>query len=162
MSSVNLYCGPSLLTDSTTIVSDLLDFTDSFLLELPEAGDIEIQSEAKDVFILTGSSKKFEAPLRIRKMEKKIKIKARHDKFGIITQKGVDSYGTKSYQVERYQVKGVTPVTLKPSPTSDDVLVYVKGEVEPLVPVVMNYVEKVWARNLTLCIVNPNNSPEKV
>ena len=100
MSSVTLYCGPSLLTDETTIVSDLLDFTDSFLLELPEAGEIEIQSEAKEVFLLTGSRKKFEAPLRIKKTEKKIKIKARHDKFGIITQKGVDSYGTKYYQVE--------------------------------------------------------------
>ena len=90
MSSVTLYCGPSLLTDNTTRVSDLLEFTDSFLLELPEAGDIEIQSEAKEVFLLTGSSKKFEAPLRIKKMEKKIKIKARHDKFGIISQKGVE------------------------------------------------------------------------
>ena len=162
LSSVTLYCGPSLLTDSTTIVSDLLEFADSFLLELPEAGEIEIQSEAKEVFLLTGSSKKFEAPLRIKKMEKKIKIKARHEKFGIITQTGVDLYGTKSYQVERYQVKGVTSVTLKPSSTSDEVLVYAKGEVEPLVPVVMNYVEKVKARNLTLCIVNPTNSPEKV
>ena len=152
MSSVTLYCGPSLLTDDTARVSDLLDFTDSFLLELPEAGDIEIQSEANNVFILTVSSKKFEAPLRIKKMEKKIKIKARHEKFGIITQKGVDSYGTKYFQVERYQVKGVTSVTLKPSSTSDEVLVYVKGEVEPLVPVVMNYVEKVRARNLTLCL----------
>ena len=67
MSSVNLYCGPSLLTDSTTIVSDLLEFADSFLLELPEAGDIEIQSEANDVFLLTGSRKKFEAPLQLKK-----------------------------------------------------------------------------------------------
>ena len=162
MSSVTLYCGPSLLTDETAIVSDLLEFANSLLLELPEAGEIEIQSEAKEVFLLTGSRKKFEAPLRIKKTEKKIKIKARHDKFGIITQKGVDSYGTKYYQVERYQVKGVTSVTLKPSPTSDEVLVYAKGEGEPLVPVVMNYVEKVRARNLTLCIVNPTNSIEKV
>ena len=146
LSSVNLYCGPSLLTDNITTVSDLLEFTDSFLLELPEAGDIEIQSEANNVFILTGSSKKFEAPLRIKKTEKKIKIKARHEKFGIITQTGVDSHGTKYYQVERYQVKGVTLVTLKPSSTSDEVLVYVKGEREPLVPVfLMNYEEKVTA-----------------
>ena len=64
LSSVTLYCGPCLLTDNTTIVSALLEFTDSFLLELPEAGDIEIQSEAKEVFLLTGSRKKFEAPLR--------------------------------------------------------------------------------------------------
>ena len=162
MSSATLYCGPCLLTDSTTIVSDLLEFADSFLLELPEAGEIEIQSEAKEVFLLTGSRKKFEAPLRLKKTEKRIKIKAHHDKFGIITQKGVDSYGTKYFQVERYQVKGVTPVTLKPSPTSDEVLVYVKGEREPLVPVVMNYVEKEWDKNLTLCLFNPTNSPEKV
>ena len=64
LSSVTLYCGPSLLTDETTIVSDLLEFADSFLLELPEAGEIEIQSEAKEVFLLTGSRKNFEAPLR--------------------------------------------------------------------------------------------------
>ena len=110
---MTLYCGPCLLTDKTAIVSDLLEFTDSFLLELPEAGEIEIQSEAKEVFLLTGSRKKFEAPLRLKKMAKKIKIKAHHDKFEIITQKEVDSYGTKYYQVERYQVKGVTSVTLE-------------------------------------------------
>ena len=79
------------------------------------------------------------------KTAKQIKIKAHHDKFGIITQKGVDSYGTKYYQVERYQVKGVTSVALKPSLTSDEVLVYAKGKRELLVPVVMNYVEKVMA-----------------
>ena len=143
MSSVKLYCGPCLLTDANFLVSDLLEFTDSFLLELPQAGEIEIESE-KDVFLLTGSSKKFDAPLRITKTkERNVKIKAHQNKFGIITHENVNSWGRKSYQVERYQVKGKGKVTLRTSETSGEVLVFLKGEEKPLVPLVMTYVEKV-------------------
>ena len=69
-----------------------------------------------------------------------------HEKFGIITHENVNSWGRKSYQVERYQVKGKEKVTLKTSETSGDVLVFLKGEKEPLVPLVMTYVEKVGFR----------------
>ena len=92
VSSATLYCGPCLLTNETAIISDLVEFTESFLLELPEAGEIEVQSDPKKVLLVTGSRKKFEAPLQLKKAEKKIKIKACHDKFGIVTHKGVDSY----------------------------------------------------------------------
>ena len=138
MSSVSLFCGPCLLKDDTLIVTNLLEFTETFLLELPEAGKIEIESE-KDVFLLTGSSKKFDAPLRIPKTkERNVKIKAHQNKFGIITH-----WGRKSYQVERYQVKGKGKVTVKISETSGEVLVFLKGEEKPLVPLLMTYVEKV-------------------
>ena len=90
LSSVSLYCGPGLLTDDTLLVTDLLEFTDSFFLELPEAGEIEIDSD-KDVLLLTGSSKKFHAPLRIKKTkERSVRIKAHNDKFGIITHENID------------------------------------------------------------------------
>ena len=148
LSSVSLYCGPCLLTDDTLLVTDLLDLTDSFLLELPEAGKIEIESD-KDVLLLTGSSKKFDAPLRIKKTkERTVRIKAHKDKFGIITDENVNSWGRKSYQVERYQVKG--KVTLRTSETSGEVLVFLKGEEDPLVPLVMTYVEKVGFKESSL------------
>ena len=132
------------MTDDTLYVTDLLEFTDSFLLELPKAGEIEIESE-KEVFLITGSRKKFEPPQRIKTTsEQKIKkIDARHDKFGIITHQSVDLNGTRSYQVERYQVKGKKKVTLKKSETSGEVLVFRKGEDKQLVPLVLTYVEKV-------------------
>ena len=137
---MSLFCGPCQLNDDTLMVTDLLEFTETFLLELPEAGEIEIESD-KDVFLLTGSSKKFEAPLRIPKTtERNVKIKAHNDKFGIITHENV---GRKSYQVERYQVKGKGKVTVKTSETSGEVLVFLKGEEKPLVPLVMTYVEQV-------------------
>ena len=143
MSSVTLFCGPCLLTDDTLIVTDLLEFTESFLLELPEAGEIVIESD-KDVFLLTGSSKRFEAPVRIKKTEERsVKIKAHHDKFGIITHEIVSASGRRSYQVERYRVKGKGKVILRTSETSGEVLVFLEGEKDPLVPVVMTYVEKV-------------------
>ena len=147
LSSVKLYCGPCLLTDADFLVTNLLEFTNSFLLELPEAGEIEIESE-KDVFLLTGSSKKFNAPLRIPKTkERNVKIKAHQNKFGIVTHENVNSWGRKSYQVERYQVKGKGKVTVKISETSGEVLVFLRGEEDPLVPLVMTYVEKVGFRN---------------
>ena len=142
LSSVTLYCGPCLLTDDTLMVNDLLEFTNSFLLELPEAGEIEIESE-KEVFLLTGSRMKFEPPLRIKKKERKIKIKAYHDKFGIITHENIDTCGRKSYQVERYHLKGKGKVTLRTSEGNGELLVILEGEAEPLVPVVMTYVEQV-------------------
>ena len=118
-----------------------MEFTDSFLLELPEAGKIEIESD-KDVLLLTGSSKKFDAPLRINKtIERPVKIKAHNDKFGIVTHANVHPSGTRSYQIERYQVKGKKKVTLKTIETSGEVLVFRKGE--QLVPLVLTYVEKV-------------------
>ena len=146
LSSVTLYCGPCLLDDDTLMVNDLLEFTESFLLELPEAGEKEIESE-KEVFLVTGSRKKFEGPFRIKTAERPIKIEAYHDKFGIITHEKVDTCGRKSYQVERYHLKGKGKVRLRTSETSGEVLVYLKGEEEPLVPVVMTYVEQVGFRN---------------
>ena len=146
LSSLTLYCGPCLLTDDTLMVADLFEFTDSFLLELPEAGEIEIDSD-KEVLLLTGPSKKFDAPLRINKtIERPVKIKAHNDKFGIVTHANVHPSGTRSYQVERYQVKGKGKVILKTS-ESREVLVYIKGEKDPLIPRVMTYVEKVGFRN---------------
>ena len=148
MSSLTLFCGPCLLTDDSLIVTDLLKFTESFLLELPEAGEIVIESD-KDVFLLTGSSKRFEAPLRIKKTEERsVKIKAHHDKFGIITHEIVSASGRRSYQVERYRVKG--KVILRTSETSGEVLVFLEGEKDPLVPLVMTYVEKVGFKKPSL------------
>ena len=68
LSSVTLYCGPCPLDDDTLKVNDLLEFTESFLLELPEAGKIEIESD-KDVFLVTGPRKKFQAAMRINRSE---------------------------------------------------------------------------------------------
>ena len=162
LSSLTLYCGPCLLTDDTLMVADLLDLTDSFLLELPEAGKIEIESD-KDVLLLTGSSKKFDAPLRIKKTkERTVRIKAHNDKFGIITDENVNSWGRKSYQVERYQVKG--KVTLRTSETSGEVLVFLEGQEDPLVPLVMTYVEKVGFRNhhrANIKIIQRRNSDQR-
>ena len=116
-----------------------MEFTNSFLLELPEAGKHKFESD-KDVLLVMGSSKKCDAPLRIKK-ERIVRIKAPKDMFGIVTHENVNSWGRKSYQVERYQVKG--KVTLKTSETSGEVLVFLKGEKDPLVPLVMTYVQKV-------------------
>ena len=141
LSSVTLFCGPFLLTDDSLIVTNLLEFTDSFLLELPEAGKIEIESD-KDVFLVTGPRKKFHAAMRIKKtmIKKKIKIKADQEKFGVVTHKREVGSGTSVYTVERYRVKGKGKVTLRAS--GEEVLVFLEGAEEPLVPVVMTYVER--------------------
>ena len=144
LSSLTLYCGPCLLTDDTLMVADLLEFTDSFLLELPEAGKHKFESD-KDVLLVMGSSKKFDAPLRIKK-ERIVRIKVPKDKFGIVTHENVNSWGRRSYQVERYKVKGKGKVTLRTSEKSGEMDVYLEGEKDPLVPLVMTYVEKVGFR----------------
>ena len=136
MSSVMLFSGPCLLADDTLMVTDLLEFTESFLLELPEAGHIEIESE-KDVFLVTGPRKKFHAAMRIKKTmgKKKIKINAAQEKFGVVTHRKEVGSGTMIYTVERYRMKGKGKVTLRTS--GEEVLVFLEGAEEPLVPVVM-------------------------
>ena len=52
LSSVSLYCGPCLLTDDTIMVADLLEFTNSFLLELPEAGLCSFTSKKEATSII--------------------------------------------------------------------------------------------------------------
>ena len=141
LSSVSLYCGPCLLTDNGLMVTTLSEFTESFLLELPEAGEIEMESE-EDVFLVTGPRKKFHAAMRIKKTmaKKKIKIEADQEKFGVVTHKREVGSGTTVYTVERYRLKGKGKVTLRTS--GEEVLVFLDGAEEPLVPVVMTYVER--------------------
>ena len=146
LSSVTLYCGPCPLDDDTLKVNDLLEFTESFLLELPEAGKIEIESD-KDVFLVTGPRKKFQAAMRIKKM-KKIKIKADQEKFGVVTHKRDIGRGTTVYTVERYRLRGKEKVIFKT--TGDDVQVFLEGVEEPLEPVVMTYTERLGTTKRTV------------
>ena len=90
----------------------------------------------------TGPRKKFHAAMRIKKtmIKKKIKIKADQEKFGVVTHKREVGSGTSVYTVERYKVKGKGKVTLRAS--GEEVLVFLEGAEEPLVPVVMTYVER--------------------
>ena len=144
---MTLYCGPCLLDDDTLKVNDLLEFTESFLLELPEAGKIEIESD-KDVFLVTGPRKKFQAAMRIKK-KRKIKIKADQGKFGVVTHKRRDiGSGTTVYTVERYRLKGKEKVILKT--IGDDVQVFLEGVEEPLEPVVMTYTERLGTTKRTV------------
>ena len=47
---------------------------------------------------------------------------------------------------DRYQVKGKGKVKVRTSETSGEVLVFLKGEEEPIVPLVMTYVIKAGFR----------------
>ena len=49
----------------------------------------------------------------------------------IITHENVNPSGRKSYQVERYQVKGKVKVKMRTSETSGEVLILLKGELDP-------------------------------
>ena len=110
--------------------------------ESMEAGEIEIQSD-KDIRIVTGSRRKFQPPIPIKKTEKSIKIKADRNMFGIVTHEETDKDGQRVYIVERYQIPRGGKVTLKTNPETGEVLVFLEGENDPLTAVVMRYVEEV-------------------
>ena len=51
--------------------------------------------------------------------------------FGIIAHENVNPNGRKSYQVKRFQVKGKVKVKMRTSETSGEVLILIKGEMDP-------------------------------
>ena len=158
--TVILYCGPCLLDNDTVMVADLLEFTDCFLLEPPEAGRIEFTTDKKlkDIRLVTGSSKKFKPPMRIQHTEKKKTIKADQNKFGIVTHEETDGSGRKVYTVERYQVEGEAKVKLRRHSETGEVLVFLEGENEPLGATIMTYVEKVKfyeKKHCSVAVCNP-------